>query len=68
MKVIEKPSEDLWQKYSLWKWGIKFSRAYTYWGGAVVDIENLREILFRRSPDLQRIRLFGNKVRSFRYV
>jgi len=60
---------------------IRFSRAYTpktslicventhnYWGGAVVDIENLREILFRRSPDLQRIRLFGNKVRSFRYV
>jgi Threonine aldolase len=23
---------------------IRFSRAYTYWGGAVVDIENLREI------------------------
>jgi hypothetical protein len=40
MKVIERPSEDLWQKYTLWRWGIwrlYFSRAYNCWGGAVVD-------------------------------
>ena len=44
MKVIEKPSGDLWQKYSLWRWSIRFSRACNCWGGAVVDIENLKEI------------------------